>query len=63
MKRQTARLWTSILFAAALTSACSGGINAGGETATSNGGIAFIALTGMLILTGIILWVFLGRDE
>ena len=44
-------------------SACSGGINAGGETPTSNGGIAFIALTVMLVLTGIIMWFFLGRDD
>lgn len=44
-------------------SACSGGINAGGETPTSNGGIAFIALTVMLILTGVIMWFFLGRDD
>lgn len=44
-------------------SACGGGINAGGETPTSNGGIAFIALTGMLLLTGLILWFFLGRDD
>lgn len=44
-------------------SACTGGINAGGESPTSNGGIAFIALTGMLILTGLIMWIFLGRDD
>lgn len=43
--------------------ACNGGINAGGETETSNGGIAFVALAGMLILTGIIMWIFLGRDD
>jgi hypothetical protein len=44
-------------------SACSGGINAGGETPTSNGGVAFIAMAAMLILTGVILWFFLGRDD
>jgi len=43
--------------------ACAGGINAGGETPTSNGGVAFVALAGMLILTGLILWFFLGRDD
>jgi hypothetical protein len=43
--------------------ACSGGINAGGESPTNNGGIAFIALAGMLILAGIILWIILGREE
>ena len=52
------------LLALALTmTACNGGINAGGETETSNGGIAFIALAGMLILTGIIMWLILGRDD
>jgi hypothetical protein len=44
-------------------SACSGGINAGGESPTNNGGVAFIALAGMLILAGIILWIILGREE
>jgi hypothetical protein len=44
-------------------SACTGGINAGGETPTNNGGIAFIALAGMLILAVIILWIILGRED
>ncbi|MFP5351354.1 MAG: hypothetical protein ACLGIB_02170 [Actinomycetota bacterium] len=56
------RLLGLMALAVAMT-ACSGGINAGGETETSNGGIAFVAMAGMLILTGIILWVFLGRDD
>ena len=43
--------------------ACSGGIQAGGEEATNNGGIAFIAMAGMLVLTGIILWIILGRGD
>lgn len=43
--------------------ACTGGINAGGEKPTNNGGIAFIALAGMLILAAIILWIILGREE
>jgi hypothetical protein len=44
--------------------ACSnGGIQAGGEEATNNGGVAFIAMAGMLILTGIILWIILGRED
>lgn len=62
MKLQTAKLW-GLLTLAATMSACGGGINAGGETETSNGGIAFIALTGMLLLTMLILWLILGRDE
>ncbi len=44
-------------------SACTGGIQAGGESPTNNGGIAWIAMAGMLIVTGIVLWVILGRDE
>ena len=46
-----------------LLSACSGGIQAGGEEATNNGGIAFIAMAGMLILLGIVLWIILGRED
>lgn len=40
-----------------------GGINAGGESPTNNGGIAFVALAGMLIAAVIILWIILGREE
>jgi hypothetical protein len=57
------KLWSLLVLAALTMSACNGGINAGGETETSNGGIAFIALAGMLILTMLILWIILGRDE
>lgn len=40
-------------------SACTGaGIDAG-----EDGGVAFIALTVMLVLTCIILWFFLGRND
>ena len=42
---------------------CTGGIQAGGESPTNNGGIAWIAMAGMLILTGIILWIILGRED
>ena len=39
--------------------ACSGpGINAG-----EKGGVAWIAMAGMIIVTGIVLYLFLGRDE
>jgi hypothetical protein len=44
-------------------SACRGGINAGGESPTSNGGVAWIAMAGMLITIGIILYIILGREE
>jgi hypothetical protein len=42
---------------------CTGGIQAGGESPTNNGGIAWVAMSGMLILTGIILWIILGRED
>jgi len=58
------KLRTSLLaFALVALSACTGGINAGGETETSNGGIAWIAMAGMLIAIGVILYIVLGRDE
>ncbi|HWL65018.1 MAG TPA: hypothetical protein VNP73_03500 [Actinomycetota bacterium] len=58
------RLRAILAFASLLAlTACTGGINAGGEQPTNNGGIAFIALAGMLILAGIILWIILGREE
>jgi hypothetical protein len=41
-----------------LLGACTGGINAGEE-----GGRAFIAFTGMLIVTIAILYYFLGRED
>ena len=44
-------------------SACTGGIQAGGESPTNNGGIAWIAMAVMLILTGVILWIILGRED
>jgi hypothetical protein len=46
------------IVASVLLGACSGGINAGEE-----GGVAFIAFTGMLILTIAILYYFLGRED
>ena len=46
-----------------LLAGCTGGIQAGGEEPTNNGGIAWVAMAGMLILTGIIMWIFLGRDD
>ena len=63
MKSQVAKLWGLLALAAITMSACNGGINAGGETETSNGGIAFVALAVMLLLTMLILWLILGRDE
>ena len=57
-----ARYLLAVLASTAL-SACTGGINAGGESPTNNGGIAFIALAVMLILMVVVLWIILGRDE
>ena len=42
-----------------MLSACTGaGIDAGHD-----GGVAFIAMAGMLILTVFLLWFFLGRND
>ena len=47
-----------------LLSSCSrGGINAGGESPSDNGGVAFIAFAVMLVVTGIVLWIVLGRED
>lgn len=40
------------------STACTSGINAGEQ-----GGVAFIALAGMLIVGCVILWFVLGREE
>jgi hypothetical protein len=63
MKSHVTKLSSLLALTALTMSACNGGINAGGETETSNGGIAFIALAGMLLLTMLILWLILGRDD
>ena len=45
-------------------SACSQkGIDAGGESPTNNGGIAFVAMTGMLIIIAVVLWWIIGRED
>lgn len=41
------------------TTACSGRAIDAGE----DGGVAFIAMAGMLILTCVVLWFFLGRND
>ena len=60
MKKLYAALASLLLLA---LSACSGGIQAGGESPTNNGGIAWIAMAGMLIIIGIVLWIILGRED
>lgn len=55
------------LLAAATTlfslGACATGIDAGGESLGENGGVAFIALTVMLLVMGAVLWWIMGRED
>ena len=61
---QLSRLRVALVSLALIALAgCTGGIQAGGESPTNNGGIAWVAMSGMLILTGIILWIILGRED
>jgi Zn-dependent protease with chaperone function len=61
--------WTSIRLAIAavaltLLGACGGvGVDAGGETNGSNGGVAFILLASFLVVGALILWFILGRED
>jgi hypothetical protein len=57
LKLYRARVAFSALLLA-LPAACTGGINAG-----EKGGQAFIAFTGMLLLTLGILWIVLSRER
>ncbi len=63
MRSQITKVWSLVLLTALTMSGCRGGINAGGEQPTNNGGVAFVALAGMLLLTILILWLILGRDD
>ena len=54
---QRARAAAAAVVLSAL-SACSGGINAGEE-----GGVAFIAFTGMLLMMMAVLYFFIGRQD
>ncbi|MDQ3645909.1 MAG: hypothetical protein M3345_03140 [Actinomycetota bacterium] len=61
-RKLTAKLvWMGAL--SAFLTACSTGINAGGETATNNGGVAFIVMAATLVAIVVILWLILGRRE
>lgn len=42
---------------------CATGIDAGGESLGENGGVAFILLTVMLLVTGAVLWWIMGRED
>jgi hypothetical protein len=59
------RLRVTLLVAVAmLMSACGKlGVDAGGETTSNNGGVAFILLTAFLVVGGLILWFVLGRED
>ena len=46
-----------------LLGGCATGIDAGGETLGENGGVAFILLAVMLLLTAGILWWIMGRED
>jgi hypothetical protein len=66
MRSRVTRLLRTLLLLtlAVWTSACSNrGIDAGGETISNNGGVAFIVLTGFLVVGGLILWFILGRED
>jgi hypothetical protein len=52
------RVLGAALLLALASSACTGGINAG-----EDGGLAFIVFAGMLIITALVLWFVLGREE
>jgi hypothetical protein len=54
----TYRTLFATLLLATLSACSQPGINAGEE-----GGRAFMAFTGMLLITGLVLWFFLGRER
>ena len=58
MKRLLVAL-TSLL----LLAGCGTGIDAGGETLGENGGVAFIAMTVMLLIMAGVLWWIIGRED
>jgi hypothetical protein len=64
LRRGPARLYLALASVVLLLAACSRtGIDAGGESETNNGGIAFVAMAGMLIVIGLVLWWIIGRED
>jgi hypothetical protein len=62
--RSTLARFVGACAALLILSSCSrGGINAGGESPSDNGGVAFIAFAVMLVVTAIVLWLILGRED
>ena len=59
---RTRASWLAAL-SVAIFGACSRGINAGGESPTDNGGVAFIVMAVFLVLICVVLWLVLGREE
>ncbi|MFN2595549.1 MAG: hypothetical protein ABR579_11750, partial [Actinomycetota bacterium] len=57
------RTLAATMFLMALVACGKPGIDAGGESNASNGGVAFMVLTGFLVVGVIILWFILGREE
>ena len=52
------RALSTALLLLVMTACTQEGIDAG-----EDGGVAFIAMTGMLIITCVLLWFFLGRND
>ena len=57
------RLMIVALMALLVLGGCATGVDAGGESLGENGGVAFILLTVMLLLTGAIMWWIMGRED
>lgn len=62
MRRSGALVWLTS-FALLFASACGRGLNAGGESETENGGVAFIVFTVMLVAMVVVLWLIMGRED
>ena len=57
------RIVAALVLAVLLAACADPGIDAGGETTSQNGGVAFILLTAFLVVGGLILWFILGRED
>jgi hypothetical protein len=63
VRSKVVRLIAALSVLLLLGSCSGGGINAGGESPSDNGGVAFIAFAVMLVVTAIVLWLILGRED
>lgn len=57
------RIVATAALLAAFTACGKVGVDAGGETNGSNGGVAFIILAGFLVFGALVLWFILGRED